>query len=353
MRVNFRLLSSDARDLSALTDASVQLIVTSPPYPMIEMWDDIFAALAPDSAAALKAENGAAAFEAMHLALDQVWAECSRMLAPGGFLCLNIGDAVRTLGNNFQIYSNHARMLSALTRVGLTPLPDILWRKPTNAPNKFMGSGMLPAGAYVTYEHEYILIARKGGKREFKTQADKDLRQRSAFFWEERNQWFSDLWMDLPGATQGMAKSAARARSAAFPFELPYRLIQMYSCQGDTVLDPFLGTGTTALAALASGRHAIGVERERSLIPEIRNTLSAVVAVGQARAEARLRAHRTFIEARAAEGRPLMHRNRVYEFPVMTGQESSLALARPTWLKLLPDEAVEVRCQVEGLVEEG
>ena len=81
-------------------------------------------------------------------------------------------------------------------RLGFQSIPLILWRKQTNAPNKFMGSGMLPAGAYVTLEHEYILVLRKGSKREFKKAEEKRNRHESAIFWEERNIWYSDIWMD-------------------------------------------------------------------------------------------------------------------------------------------------------------
>lgn len=342
MRARFTLITGDARELGSVAENTAQLVVTSPPYPMIEMWDGLFAELAPESAPALATGDGERAFEAMHQALDAVWAQCARALAPGGLLCLNIGDATRTLNGDFRLYSNHSRALAGLRALGLSVLPDILWRKPTNAPNKFMGSGMLPAGAYVTYEHEYVLIARKGGKREFKSEADKALRRRSAYFWEERNVWFSDLWADLPGAGQSLAAPEARARSAAFPLELPWRLIHMFSLQGDTVLDPFLGTGTTALAALACGRSAIGVERDPALIPAIRATLDQVVPTGGARARARIEAHRSFAAARAAEGRPLGHHNAAYDLPVMTSQEVELQLAVPSLLLPQPAEAVEV-----------
>ena len=127
-------------------------------------------------------------------------------------------------------------------------------------PNKFMGSGMLPAGAYATLEHEYILILRKGNKREFKSKEDKLRRQQSAFFWEERNVWFSDIWEDLKGTKQNNIDKHIRERSGAYPFELPYRIINMFSLRGDTVLDPFLGTGTTTLACMATARNSIGYE---------------------------------------------------------------------------------------------
>ena len=89
-----------------------------------------------------------------------------------------------TFDGNFCLFSNHSRILSFLSKLGFTFLPDILWRKETNAPNKFMGSGMLPVSAYVTYEHEYILIVRKGKKRDFTALDEKKLRKESAFFWK-------------------------------------------------------------------------------------------------------------------------------------------------------------------------
>lgn len=326
MLVQHRTLFGDARDLRALMDGSVQLVVTSPPYPMIALWDDCFAALAPDSAAALARADGPAAFEAQHQVLDAVWAECARLLCPGGLMAVNIGDATRKLGEEFRLWSNHSRILSAWSRLGLSVLPDILWRKPTNAPNKFMGSGMLPAGAYVTYEHEYILIGRKGLPRAFSA-PDKARRRRSAFFWEERNAWFSDLWMDLPGTRQRLDE--ARARSAAFPLALAARLINMFSLQNDLVLDPFLGTGTTALAALASGRDSVGVELDPALAPVISASLLDAVEVGNGLVDARLSAHAAFAAERAAQGRPLSHHNAHYDFPVMTAQETDLVLPRP------------------------
>jgi DNA modification methylase len=328
----------DAREMSAIRDASVHLVVTSPPYPMIEMWDGVFAELVPTVADHLAAERGAEAFEAMHTALDAVWAECRRVLVPGGMACINIGDATRSVGGEFCLYPNHARVITAMMRLGLTPLPDILWRKPTNAPNKFMGSGMLPAGAYVTYEHEYILVFRKGGKRTFNA-AEKATRAASAYFWEERNAWFSDVWSDLKGAGQRLAQDGLRARSAAFPFELPYRLVNMYSLQGDTVLDPFVGTGTTMAAAFSAARNSVGYDRTPALRAVIDTTLRASVQVGRARGAERLAAHRAFIEARVAAGKDTKHTSLSYGFPVITGQERSLLLLAPARLELTAEGA--------------
>src|SRR5262245_32412182 len=133
-----RIVIGDAREMPGVAEGSIDLIVTSPPYPMIEMWDGAFGGLNPEIRKALRAVDGSRAFELMHRELDRVWKQCFRVLRSGGLACINIGDATRTLGGQFQLYSNHARILTAMMEIGFTPLPDILWRKPTNAPNKFM-----------------------------------------------------------------------------------------------------------------------------------------------------------------------------------------------------------------------
>jgi DNA modification methylase len=244
-----------------------------------------------------------------------------RVLAPGGFLCINIGDATRTIGTRFRLYSNHSRITSCCTALGFDALPVILWWKPTNAPNKFMGSGMLPAGAYVTLEHEYLLIFRKGGKREFGSVADKERRYESAYFWEERNTWFSDTW-DLKGLRQEMnAGKELRERSAAYPFELPYRIINMYSVQGDTVLDPFLGTGTSMLASIASMRNSMGIEIEGELGAMIADLVTGCRERVNEMLLDRLRRHDDFVRERTMMGKPLKYANNFHGFPVMTRQE--------------------------------
>ena len=319
--------------MHVLADDSIDLVVTSPPYPMIGLWDEQFAAADPRIGEVLADEDGSRAFALMHARLDAVWDECQRVLRTGGLACINIGDATRTIGDEFRLFSNHSRILQKMATLGFSILPDILWRKPTNAPNKFLGSGMLPAGAYVTYEHEYILIVRKGGLRKF-SPTDKARRRRSAFFWEERNSWFSDVWVDLVGARQVLGNTGtddleARARSAAFPFDLAYRLIQMHSLIGDTVLDPFLGTGTTTAAAIASGRSSIGFEIEDMLEQPIRTAIETAVPLGRKYAQQRLAAHLDFVHSREEAGRPCQHVNRHYGFPVMTRQETDLQFAVP------------------------
>lgn len=339
MQTHHQLHFGDARKMKALGDNSVDLVVTSPPYPMIQMWDTLFARLDPSVAKALTQYHGMVAFERMHAALDPVWAEVHRVLKPGAIACINIGDAVRKIGDDFMLYPNHARILSCMLSTGFQPLPLILWRKPTNAPNKFMGSGMLPPGAYVTLEHEHILVLRKGSKRDFSEAEDKQRRRESAFFWEERNTWFSDVWMGLIGATQRLAENDIRKRSAAFPFELPYRLITMFSVKGDLVLDPFSGLGTTLLAAMATGRNGIGIELEIDFRETVAGSLSAVTSIAHRRLSDRLANHLEFVQQRIAAGRTIKHRNRPYGFPVMTAQEVELVFHRPKTVSQTAEDA--------------
>ena len=312
--------------MKAVKGSSIDLVVTSPPYPMIEMWDGVFSDADSKIRAALSANDGNRAFELMHRELDGVWDEVVRVLKTGGFACINIGDATRTVRDEFRLYPNHSRILTYLYDKGLSPLPAIIWRKQTNAPNKFMGSGVLPAGAYVTLEHEYVLILRKGKKRTFDTEKDRAHRQESALFWEERNQWFSDVWFDLKGARQDLADKETRKRSGAFPFELPYRLINMYSVKGDTVLDPFMGLGTTLLAAMAAGRNFVGFEIDRNLKGVIETQISAVTDFANGYINERLKRHQAFVEERIQNDKPLKHRNVHYGFPVIMNQEKNLKL---------------------------
>ena len=317
-------LHADARDLRGIPDRSIDLVVTSPPYPMIAMWDEQFSQMSAGAAEALEREDGQEAFEAMHAALDRAWDECARVLRDGGIACINVGDAVRTIAGRFRLFANHARILAAIAERGLGPLPLVIWRKATNAPNKFMGSGMLPGGAYVTLEHEYVLIARKGGPRRPPDEAERARRRRSAIFWEERNTWFSDLW-SIIGTRQRMLPGLARERSGAFPLELPLRLVAMYSWQGDTVLDPFGGTGTTALAAMALARNSVVAELsdelvelagKRALDPDALEVLARIPSQ-------RLAEHDAYL---ATRDEPPAHRNEYLNVPVVTSQETELRL---------------------------
>ena len=340
-----KILTSDSKCMGEIPDHSIHLVVTSPPYPMIEMWDDMFKNQDPTINQDLNSGNGMEAFRKMHVLLDQTWAECDRVLVENGFICINIGDATRTINGNFQLYSNHARIVNYFLSKGYCVLPDIHWRKQSNAPNKFMGSGMFPAGAYVTYEHEYILVFRKGNKREF-SGFSKRLRQKSAYFWEERNVWFSDLW-DIKGTSQLMQVSTAgRDRSAAFPFEIPYRLVNMYSVENDTVLDPFAGLGTTNLACMTANRNSIGVEIDPEIAQLAKDNLNVFPIILNEVIETRLKRHLDFINSLPKEKRDKCYINLPHGFAVKTKQETNIKIDRITSLKMESNNLI--RCQYES-----
>lgn len=331
-----------SQNMSCLEDESIGLVVTSPPYPMIEMWDEIFALQNPTIATVLNC-TPMDAFELMHVELDKVWKECFRLLKDGGLLCINIGDATRTINKEFQLYNNHSRIVDACQRLGFTNLPNIIWRKQTNAPNKFMGSGMLPCGAYVTLEHEWILVFRKGGKRDYRREEDKRMRRESSFFWEERNKWFSDLW-EIKGVKQKISNPQSRDRNASFPLEIPYRLINMYSQRGDTVLDPFFGLGTTTIAAMISERNSIGVEIDTALEQTIGANIDSldIADMNDIVAE-RLKRHLSFVHEREATGKEVKYDNTVLGCKVMTSQETDLRFSFLTGIKK-EDETLTYTC---------
>ncbi len=342
MITRHQIYFQDARNMEGLASGTVDLVVTSPPYPMIEMWDPMFAGQNVEIGKALEKGDGPAAFEMMHVELDPMWQEIWRILKQGGIACINVGDAARTIKSRFMLYPNHSRILNQLLKLGFQALPAILWRKQTNAPTKFMGSGMLPAGAYVTLEHEYILILRKGPKREFKLDADKQNRRESAFFWEERNAWFSDVWMDLKGASQNLGDRAARLRSAAFPFDVPYRLINMFSVKGDVVVDPFLGTGTTMWAAMTAARNCIGYEIEGRLRDEIEVIKHIILPFANETIKNRIRNHLSYLDANINSKSGFKYKNTYYNFPVKTRQETEILLNPLMAIKTIRKNSFEV-----------
>ncbi|MFC7074665.1 DNA-methyltransferase [Halovenus rubra] len=317
-----RVHDTDSRDLSAVEENAVDLVVTSPPYPMVEMWDDLFATLDPAVGDFLEADRGEAAFEAMHSVLDEVWDELEHVVAPGGIVCLNIGDATRTVDGEFRVFPNHARLIEAMTQRGFDPLPDVLWHKPTNSAAKFMGSGMIPPSAYVTLEHEYILVFRNGKRRSFEPGADR--RYEAAYFWEERNNWFTDVWTEVRGRLQELSDDGLRERAGAYPFEIPYRLCNMYSVYGDTVLDPFWGTGTTTLAAMVAGRDSIGYELDDQFIEHFEERLTSLPELSRGVISERLDAHREFVRERRESGESMDYEAEHYDFPVVTSQERNI-----------------------------
>lgn len=263
-----------------LADGSVQLMVTSPPYPMIAMWDEQFKS---DPKIAelwkkLEAEGDEVTvrkiYDSMHENLTKVWAETYRVLAEGGIACINIGDATRSIAGKFRLFPNHARITEMCEKIGYITLPYILWKKPTNKPSykgkgAFLGSGFLPPNAYVTLDCEFILLFRKGKLRKFAPH-DKQ-RYASVFTKKQRDEWFSQIWQ-LKGTRQTVGE--LERRTAAYPEEIAERLIRMFSVKGETVLDPFLGSGTTTKIALQTQRNSIGYEIDEKLLPTIKKKIA-------------------------------------------------------------------------------
>ena len=260
MKTKHVLVVGDSRDLKEIKDRKIpiHLVVTSPPYPMIEMWDKQFS------------ELGAHSYQGMHNLLAEVWKQCYQILVDGGLMCINIGDATRRNdGSGFRLYPNHSKIIEHCEKICFTFLPYILWKKPTNRPNAFLGSGFLPTNGYVTLDCEYILILRKGQIRKFPPH-DK-VRYDSTFTKEERDRWFSQIWDDIRGTKQNHTDIVRR--TGAYPEELVRRLIRMFSVKEDTILDPFVGTGTTIKAARELGRNSIGYEIDRKLVKIIKERM--------------------------------------------------------------------------------
>ncbi len=321
MKTHHEVVIGDSRDLQAVEPSSIDLVVTSPPYPMVEMWDELFSEMDGEISSCMESGDVGTAFSLMHDQLDMVWSEVDTVLSDGGIVCVNIGDATRNIGDSFRLFPNHSQIIDAFSDMGYTQLPGILWRKPTNSSSKFMGSGMIPPNAYVTMEHEHILIFRKGDKRSF--ESGSDLRYESSYFWEERNQWFSDLWTGINGADQYLSNDA-RDRSAAFPIELPYRLINMFSQYGETVFDPFWGTGTTSLAAIVAGRNSVGSELDPEFVDTFESRLSDVDRLSAEIINRRLDSHVEFVRSRLNDDYSFEYRSENYDFPVMTKQEQPI-----------------------------
>jgi hypothetical protein len=201
-------------------------------------------------------------------------------------------------------------------------------------------------------------MVRKGSKRDFNKEQEKINRHESALFWEERNVWFSDIWFDIKGASQVLGTRESRLKSAAFPFEIAYRLINMYSVKGDLVLDPFLGTGTTMAAAMASGRNSVGFEIDLALHDEIVAINNNIVHFSNEYISNRIERHIDFAGNRIKTKGPMKHTNIYYQFPVITAQEKQLIINHLIDIKKTDintfkisysDKPQEILCKGRGL----
>ena len=240
------LVLGDARDLSTIASESVHLVVTSPPYWTLKQY-------APSEGQLGSVED----FDEFIAALDQVWRECFRVLVPGGRVICVVGDVLLSRRQNngrHTVVPLHAAIQLHCRDIGYDNLAPVIWQKIGNADYEAGGGGFLgkpyEPNAIIKNDVEYILFQRKpGGYRSPST----EMRLLSVISAGNYQRWFRQVWSDVGGAS-------TRSHPAPYPEELAERLVRMYSFVGDVVLDPFLGTGTTSVAAARWGRNSIGVE---------------------------------------------------------------------------------------------
>jgi DNA modification methylase len=245
-----RLHLGDARDLSWIADESVHLVVTSPPYWTLKEYEDH-----EDQMGAIEE------YETFLEELDKVWRECARVLVPGGRIVCVVGDVCvpRKRTGRHYVVPLHADIQVRSRRLGLDCLTPILWHKIANGVTEAEGNGAgfygkpYQPGAVVKNDIEYILFLRKGGGYRSASTVQKAL---SMLTKEEMQNWFRSFWSDIRGS------STRAGHPAPYPAELAERLIRMFSFAGDTVLDPFAGTGSTTAAAVTAGRNSIANEIE-------------------------------------------------------------------------------------------
>lgn len=258
-RTRHQVFIGDARRMDFIPDESVHLVVTSPPYWTLKRY--------PANLGQLGAIEDYGTFIAE---LNRVWAECYRVLVPGGRLCVNVGDIClsRRAAGRHRVIPLHADITRGCVDLGFDNLAPIFWYKIANLKTEvagntyFLGKPYEP-NAVIKNDVEYILLLRKPGSYRHPTP---EQRRRSLISRHEYARWFRQIWDDVSGQVRDH-------HPAPYPLELAYRLIRMFSFVGDTVLDPFLGTGTTTLAAIQAGRNSIGIEIEPGYVKLIERKL--------------------------------------------------------------------------------
>ncbi len=251
-----RILFGSALALPEVGPESVHLVVTSPPYWQLKDYG------------CPRQIGYAQTWPDYIRCLNTVWQECSRVLVPGGRLCINIGDqfARAAVYGRFEVLPIRTEIMAACMNLGFIHMPDIIWRKATTVNTSggavVMGSYPFPRNGIPKIDYEFILIFKKPGAT---PPPSPEARERSRLEAETWNDYFLGHWT-FPGEKRS-------GHLAAFPRELPLRLIRMFTFEGEVVLDPFLGRGTTVAAARDAGRQGIGVEINRDFEPLIRETL--------------------------------------------------------------------------------
>ena len=243
MKTLHKIINGDSRQMSELTDRSVHLIITSPPYWQLKDYGSENQIGFNDS------------YENYINNLNLVWTECYRVLHDGCRLCINIGDqfARSVYYGRYKVIPIHSEIIRFCETVGFDFMGQIIWQKQTtmntSGGGAVMGSFPHPRNGIVKLDFEYILLFKKQGNAPKPTWEQKD---NSVMTNEEWNTYFNGHWY-FNGAKQDK-------HLAMFPEELPARLMKMFSFPTETVLDPFMGSGTTALVAKKLNRNSIGYE---------------------------------------------------------------------------------------------
>ncbi len=251
-----KIIIGDSRMMKEVKDEEVDLIVTSPPYWHIK-----------DYGVPRQIGYGQTLHEYLK-DLYYVWMECYRVLRKGGRLCLNIGDqfARSIIYGRYKVIPIHAELISQCEQIGFDYMGAIIWQKKTTMNTTggatIMGSFPYPPNGIVEIDYEYILIFKKPGRGK---KVSEDVKESSKLTKEEWKEYFSGHWR-FGGAKQ-------IGHEAMFPDEIPKRLIKMFSFIGDTVLDPFLGSGTTVKVAMELRRNAIGYEINRNFLEIIKEKI--------------------------------------------------------------------------------
>jgi modification methylase len=242
------LYNLDARTLAFLQEGSVHLVVTSPPYWTLKEY---------------RSHDGqmghVADYQEFLRELDKVWRHCFRALVPGGRLVCVVGDVCLSRRKNkgeHTVVPLHASIQERCRAIGFSNLTPIIWHKITNAVYEAVGKGggflgkPYEPNAVIKNDIEFILMLRKPGGYRSPNLATRILSVIPAL---KHKEWFQQIWTGLPGAS-------TKQHPAPYPLKLAERLVRMFSFVGDTVLDPFLGTGTTTVACAKWGRNSIGIE---------------------------------------------------------------------------------------------
>lgn len=258
MKTHHKIILGDSRDMSYLSDESVHLIVTSPPYWQLKDYN-VEGQIGFDDS-----------YEEYINNLNLVWSESYRVLSPGCRMCINIGDqfARSVYYGRYKVIPIRTEIIKFCETIGFDYMGAVIWQKVTTTNTTggatIMGSFPYPRNGILKIDYEFILLFKKPGKTPI---VDRSIKEASRLTKDEWNEYFSGHW-SFTGEKQAV-------HLAMFPEELPRRLIRMFSFVGDSVLDPFLGSGTTILAAKNLGRNSIGFEINRNFIEIIKNKLNS------------------------------------------------------------------------------